>query len=99
MNITPKEIYAFKLITGEEIIAKVLAVHDDVYTIEHPITTAITPSGLQLIPGMLTANLEQGVELNKSALAMTAEAREDIKNSWIQAVTGITPITKKIITG
>ena len=96
----PGEIYTFKLITGEEIVARIYAGSlDGNFEIEHPILCALSPQGLQLMPGLFSANLEKVMLLNKSSWAMIAETREDVRNSWIQATTGIAPVSKSILTG
>ena len=96
----PGEIYTFKLITGEEIVARIHSGSlDGNFEIEHPILCALSPQGLQLMPGLFSANLEKVMLLNKSSWAMIAETRDDIRSSWIQATTGIAPVSKSILTG
>jgi hypothetical protein len=94
-------IYTFKLTTGEEIVAKFVSENsaEGYITIEHPILTVISPQGLQMMPGLFSANLDQEVKLNNHSWVLIAETREDVRNSWIQATTGIAPVTKQIITG
>jgi len=94
-------IYTFKLTTGEEIVAKYLGENsaDRYLVIEHPILTVLSPQGLQMMPGLFSANLDHEVKLNNHSWVLVAETREDVRNSWIQATTGIAPVTKKIITG
>ena len=99
MNIESNTIYSFKILTGEEFVARVTEIHADHMIIEHPIMTVISPQGLQMMPGMFSANLDKNVRLNNNSWAMIAETREDVRNSWIQATTGIAPVTKQIITG
>ena len=92
-------IYTIKLITGEEMVTKILEIEQDHMLIEHPILTVISPQGLQMMPGLFSANQDKTVRLNNASWAMIAETREDVRNSWIQATTGIAPVTKQIITG
>jgi hypothetical protein len=99
MKLEQNEIYTFKLGTGEEVVAKVIEIAEQHIVIQHPILTVISPQGLQLMPGLFSANLDKNLWLNKSSWAMIAEPREDIRNSWIQATTGIAPVSKQIITG
>lgn len=99
MNISPNEIYSIKLNTGEEVVARIKEINVDHMIIEHPILTVISPQGLQMMPGLFSANMDKTVRLNNSSWAMIAEAREDVQNSWIQATTGISPVRKQIITG
>lgn len=96
----PGEIYTFKLLSGEEIVARIHAGNEDHgFEIEHPVLCALTPQGLQMMPGLFSSDQDKIVLLNKSSWAMIAETREDIRNSWIQATTGIAPVSRQIITG
>jgi hypothetical protein len=99
MNLELNTIYTFKLNTGEELVAKLLEVTPDHMIIEHPILTVLSPQGLQMMPGLFSANMDQTVRLNNSSWAMIAETRDDVRDSWIQATTGIAPVRKQIITG
>jgi len=99
MKLVTNNIYTFKLNTGEELIARVVEISPDHMIIEHPILTVISQQGLQMMPGLFSADLGQNVRLNNASWAMIAETRQDVRDSWIQATTGIAPIRKQIITG
>ena len=99
MKLETNNIYTFKLNTGEELIARVVEISPDHTIIEHPILTVISQQGLQMMPGLFSADLGQNVRLNNASWAMIAETRQDVRDSWIQATTGIAPIRKQIITG
>ena len=99
MKLETNNIYTFKLNTGEELIARVIEIAPDHMIIEHPILTVISQQGLQMMPGLFSADLGQNVRLNNASWAMIAETRQDVRDSWIQATTGIAPIRKQIITG
>lgn len=92
-------VYTFKLLTGEEFVAKILEINADHMIIEHPIMTVISQQGLQMMPALFSANQDKSVRLNNSSWAMIAETRDDVRDSWTQATTGITPVRKSIITG
>ena len=98
-KVTLGEIYTIKLTTGEEIVARIKDQVNDTIEIENPILTVLSPQGLQMMPGLFSANLNHSVSLNKHSWVLIAETREDVRNSWIQATTGIAPVTKQIITG
>jgi hypothetical protein len=93
------EIYTFKLVTGEELIARVVTTESEHYELESPISVVLSPQGLQMMPSLFSSMQERNVLLNKTACAMIGEPREDVNNGWIQATTGIAPVTRKIITG
>ena len=97
MKLETNTIYSFKLNTGEELVAKIVEINQDHLLTEHPIMTVLSPQGLQMMPGLFSANLDKSIRLNNSSWAMIAETREDVRNSWIQATTGITPVSKQII--
>ena len=99
MNITPNEIYTIKLGTGEEIVARFVSQDPQGMLIENPILCVISPQGLQMMPGLFSANMDKNVRLNSSSWAMIADTRDDVRNSWIQATTGIAPASKRILTG
>ena len=99
MNLEIDEIYTFKLTTGEELVARLVETHPDHMIIQHPILTVLSPQGLQMMPGLFSANMDQNLRLNTASWAMIAETRADVRDSWIQATTGIAPVRKQIITG
>ena len=99
MNLQLDQIYTFKLMTGEELVARISAINADHMIIDHPISTVLSPQGLQMMPTLFSADQEQKVRLNNHSWAMIAEARTDVRDSWIQATTGIAPVRKQIITG
>lgn len=99
MKLETNTIYSFKLNTGEELVARLIEVNADHMLIQHPIMTVISQQGLQMMPGLFSANMDQNMRLNNSSWAMIAETRDDVRDSWIQATTGIAPVRKQIITG
>lgn len=100
MNVEPNKTYTFKLVSGEEFVAKVVEVHTDCYIINQPISTVISQQGLQMVPSLFSANLDGDVRLNINSYSMVAEPREDVADSYRQATTGISvPPRKQIITG
>ena len=99
MKLEINEIYVFKLVTGEELVAKVIESDTGTITIKQPISCVISPQGLQMMPSLFSANVDKNVQLNISSCAMVSDPREDVRNSYVQATTGIAPISKQIITG
>lgn len=100
MNKLEKDgIYSFKLTSGEELVARVVEHDENLCRIENPITIALSSKGLQMIPSMMSSESQQIVELNTNSVVMTAQARTDIANHWIEATTGIKPVSKQILTG
>lgn len=99
MKLELNQIYTIKLNTGEELVARLTEIHTDHMMIQHPILTVLSPQGLQMMPGLFSADMAHPVRLNNTSWAMIADTRDDVRDSWIQATTGIAPVRKQIITG
>jgi hypothetical protein len=94
------EVYTFKLVSGEEITAKIFNKYDGVLEIVQPISMVLGPQGLQMMPSLFSSNSDKNVYINTASIAMAAETREDVRTKYIEATTGImTPPAKQIITG
>jgi hypothetical protein len=99
-HLTPGEIYTFKLVSGEEITAKIFKNTDGIFEVTQPISMVLGPQGLQMMPSLFSSNPEKNVYINTVNIAMAAETREDVRAKYIEATTGIvTPPAKQIITG
>lgn len=99
MNLKKDEVYTFKLNSGEELIAKVLADDADSIAIHDPVSVAPSQQGVGLIPSMFTADPNAETRLNKGAVTIYAITDESIKTKYIKATTGIDVPDKKIILG
>ena len=100
MHISQDEIYTFKVVSGEEFVAKIVKIDDGIIVIKSPVSTGMSQQGLQMMPSLLTANMDKDVLLYLHSLVMVTETREDVKSSYIKATTGIDiPPKKSIITG
>ena len=85
------EIYTFKLVTGEEIVAKVKdGIRGDWYEVNKPCTVLTDGTGkVRMVPSALTMELDKSVTINKSAVAMIFDANDSVKKSYEQATSGI----------
>lgn len=93
------EIFTFKLVSGDEIIAKVVAIEADHYMISEPAAVGATPQGMGLIPALLTAKPDGEIRLNTSSVCLVAPTDENIKTKYIKATTGLDVPSKKIVMG
>jgi hypothetical protein len=99
-HLTINEIYTFKLVSGEELTAKIFNKYDGVIEVAQPISMILGPQGLQMMPSLFSSNSDKNVYINTASIAMAAETRDDVRNKYIEATTGIvTPSAKQIITG
>jgi len=84
---------------GEEIVAKIVSIGTDTYTISKPVAVVPGQQGIQLMNSLFTADPESDVTVNISSVAMIAPVREDVGDSYLEATTGIKPVRSKILMG
>lgn len=92
--------YTLKLTSGEELTTRVVAQHDQAIEINQPISMVLSPQGLQMVPSLFSADPECTVTINIHSIMMSAEPREDVRQKYQEATTGIvTPPSRQILTG
>jgi len=84
-------IVTFKIVNGDEIIAKVVAEDETGFTVSKPCTAIPSRDGLGLIQTMLTSDLNKSIVLDRQHMMMHAPTVEDVKNHYIETTTGIKP--------
>ena len=91
--------YTFKLNSGEELIAKVISTNVDYIEVTNPVSIAPGQQGMQMIPSMFTADIDQEIRINRSSVSLYAFTEESIADKYLEATTGIKMPEKKIILG
>ena len=91
--------YTMRMVYGEEIVAKIVNIDKDTYTLSKPVAVVPGQQGIQLMNSLFTADPEAEVTVNKSSVAMIAPVREDVGDSYLEATTGIKPVRSKILMG
>lgn len=99
VEINSGETYTFKLNSGEELVAKVIEVSLLYLIVTTPVSVAPGPNGLGLMPSLFTNDQRGNVRLNTSSIALVAETEEAVKMKYIEATTGISVPSKKMILG
>ena len=93
------QVYTFKLNSGEEVIAKVVADNGSSVDVETPVSVAPGPQGMGLIQSLFTADPDQKIQINMNCVAIHALTDDGVKMKYIEATTGIRVPDKKIIMG
>lgn len=99
MKIELDQIYTIKIANGDEVVAKIVAENDSEYEITKPLTVVPTQQGVQMIMSLFTANPDKNYSLNKSQCSMIALSRDEVRDNYIEATTGIKPVSNKILMG
>ena len=99
MTIKVGEVYTLKLISGEEVVARVNAIEDQYLLLHDPVSVAPGPQGLGLMQSLFTANPKDPARLNINSVTIFALTDESVKSKYIEATTGLVVPDKKIIMG
>ncbi len=99
MELNKGETYTFKLNSGEELVAKVVDINDSHVLITSPVSVAPGPNGMGLMPSLFTNDQRGNVRLNTNSISLVADTEEAVKMKYIEATTGLSVPSKKMILG
>ena len=93
------DVVCFKLVNGDEIVAKLIGEAHDHYVINRPYTVMPSQQGLGLIQSLFCGDINNNnITLNKQFVIMHIPPIKDMVNHYIHTTTGIQPVTNGIIT-
>lgn len=97
MTIELNKVYTLALANANEVVCKIIAEDDTSYTVAQPLSAVPTEKGIQLIYTVFTGNPAENATINKSAIAMICQTREEVCDHYLEATTGIKPVRKPSI--
>jgi len=97
MQVEKDRVYTFKLTNADEIVAKITEITDVAYIVEQPLSAVPTEKGIQLIYTVFTGNPKENVTINKTAVAMIVQTRDEVCDHYLEATTGIKAVRKPSI--
>ena len=83
------DVATFKLVNGDEIVAKVAEKGDDKFKLEAPYVVIPNQNGIGIMPAMFSADRSKAVEVLRQHIMMMAVAEENMKTHYIKTTTGI----------
>ncbi len=86
-------IVSFKLVNGDEVVAKVLEDTNTHYVVSKPCTVVPSAKGLGLIQSLFTSDLNKSISIDKNHVMLHSVTVKDVEDYYIQTTTGITPAT------
>ena len=95
IQIYKNTVYSFKLISGEEFIAKVDEVNQTDIHILNPLSITLTAQGPDTLPGMIAGDMSKPMQMNKSAIALIAHVQEHIRASYEKGIEEMQSESKK----
>ena len=97
MIVEKDQVYTFKLTNADEIVGKVVGITEDSYVVSQPLSAVPTEKGIQLIYTVFTGDPKENATINKSAIAMVCQTREEVGDHYLEATTGLKPVRKPSI--
>ena len=88
------DIVTFKIVNGDEIVAKIVEESDDAFTVIKPCTVMPSQQGLGLLQSLFTSDLNKSIRLEKRHVMMHAPTVKDVQNHYIKTTTGIEQVSK-----
>lgn len=87
------DIVTFKIVNGDEIVAKIVAETADTFTVSKPCTVMPSQQGLGLLQSLFTSDLNKSIQLEKIHVMMHAPTIQDVQNHYIKTTTGIETVS------
>jgi hypothetical protein len=92
-------VVCFKLVNGDEIIAKVIDQQDEGFLVDRPCTVIPGPKGIGLMQSLISGDINKNITISSQHIMMHSEVVPEIESHYIQTTTGIEQIPKgRIIT-
>ena len=87
------QVVTFKLVNGDEIVAKIVEETSDGFTLSKPCTVMPSQQGIGLLQSLFTSDLEKNLNLSKNHVMLHCPTQQDVVNHYIKTTTGIEPVT------
>ena len=97
MIVEKDKTYTFKLTNADEIVGKVVDITEDSYIVSQPLSAVPTEKGIQLIYTVFTGDPKENATINKTAIAMICQTRDEVSDHYLEATTGLKPVRKPSI--
>lgn len=88
-----------KLVSGEEIVAKLIEADAEFYHVDAPLGVMMTQKGLQLVPALFTSDQNPAASIPKTAVTLMSHSRTDVVEAYTQSLSPIAQPSKQIIHG
>ena len=87
------DIVTFKIVNGDEIVAKIVEEQDNAFIIVKPTTVMPSQQGIGLMQSLFTSDLSKNITLDKKHVMMHSPTVKDVQNHYIKTTTGIEPVS------
>lgn len=87
------DIVTFKLVNGDEVVAKIKQDSNDEFVVTKPCTVLPSPKGIGLVQAMFTSDSETSIHIDRGHVMMHAPTVKQVADYYIETTTGIKPVT------
>ena len=87
-------IVCFKIVNGDEIVAKIVEEKADSWVVDRPCTVVPSAQGIGLMQSLFSADINKDVELKKEHVMIHAPTIKQLEDHYIQTTTGIQTVSK-----
>lgn len=88
------DIVAFKIVNGDEIVAKIVEDNTNTFVVDKPCTVLPSAQGIGLVQSLFTADQKNSISISKTHVIMHSPVIDQMEKHYIQTTTGIQPVTK-----
>ena len=93
-NYDKDQIVCFKLVNGDEIVAKVVESKLNGWLLNRPCTLIPSPQGLGLMQSLFSGDINKDVELKSEHVMLHAPVIKQLEDHYLQTTTGIQTVSK-----
>lgn len=93
-SIQAGDVVSFKLVNGDELVAKIVEIGDNEYIVERPCMVIPSPQGVGLMQALVSGDSKCNININKAHIMMYAPTVDQMISHYIQVTTGIQPVSK-----
>jgi hypothetical protein len=87
------QVVSFKLVNGDEVVARIVEEGDDAFVVNKPTTVIPSAQGMGLLQSLYTSDLNNSITIEKRHVMLHAPTVEQVQNHYIQTTTGIEPVS------
>lgn len=88
-GVTEGEIVTMKLMSGEEVLSKLVTLGPMSYRVSKPMVLTMGPQGVGMIPYMITSDPGGEVEIKTAAIAAIANTEQGPAKQYVETTTNI----------
>jgi hypothetical protein len=91
------DVITLKLVSGEEIIGKLVTENTTEVTLEKPLMLAMSQKGIGMAPVLMTVNPDTKLKFTRSCIIIMAHSDDEIAKQYTYQTTGIQPVTNIVM--